>query len=496
MKTGVVKAVCTSIRKGTAKKDIGVAKLIENYGLENDAHAGSKRQVSLLSWDIVEAFKRSVGAGIKIEPGSFGENLLVAGYDFKAFPIGTRLQCGDVLLEITQKGKTCHEDCEIRRTAGTCIMPKEGVFAIVLRGGYIKTGDKMDVLTDDYWPSERFISDREDSPVESSEIEESAETGLPQRKSFAEEMDERLRESYLLKRGEELRRDDSIGIAGKSAEELEAKEEIAEIQELEEPEIITEAGFQEGAEEESGEEIVITRVEEPETSFATEEGRQIGEGSDIEIGGQQVSEGSSVEIGEQRSGENFAVKIKGQQSDEGSDVKKGEYHRPGAGRSVFRAAVITVSDRSYRGERDDMSGPKICSMLKEYGYVVSDTRLLPDEEELIYSELVRLSDTGRTDVVFTTGGTGFSERDRTPEATKRAGERDVPGISEAIRAESMKHTKRAMLSRGASVIRGRTLIINLPGSPKAVEESLGFIMKSLAHGIEILRGSASECAGK
>lgn len=120
--------------------------------------------------------------------------------------------------------------------------------------------------------------------------------------------------------------------------------------------------------------------------------------------------------------------------------------------------------------------------------------LLPDEPEQLKSQLIRLADGRQVDLILTSGGTGFSLRDRTPEATMEVADRNAPGIAEAIRYKSMEITDRAMLSRGVSVIRGRTLIVNLPGSPKAVKESLEFIMEPLGHGLGILRGSASECA--
>ncbi|MBQ1527700.1 MAG: MogA/MoaB family molybdenum cofactor biosynthesis protein [Lachnospiraceae bacterium] len=156
----------------------------------------------------------------------------------------------------------------------------------------------------------------------------------------------------------------------------------------------------------------------------------------------------------------------------------------------LKAAVITVSDRSFRGEREDKSGPVLSAILSENGYEITEELLLPDEEDRIAEELVRLCDEKGPDVIFTTGGTGFSNRDRTPEATLRVAERNAPGIAEALRAESAKYTPNAMLSRGASVIRGKTIIINLPGSPKAVREGLEFLLPRLFHGIMILRGEA------
>lgn len=286
--------------------------VITDYGLLNDAHAGSERQVSLLSYESVEAFKKRAGDGIRISPGAFGENLLVSGIDFARLPLGTRFVSGKVILELTQIGKTCHSGCEISRRTGECIMPKEGAFARVVAGGVIRNGDEIHIQTG------------------------------------------------------------------------------------------------------------------PVTAPA---------------------------------------------------------HK-------FTAAVLTASDRSYRGERDDKSGPAIKSIVEKAGYSVCESILLPDDENRIYEELIRMADDLRPDVIFTTGGTGFSVRDRMPEATMRAAERNAPGIAEAIRAYSMTITKRAMFSRAASVIRGKTLIINLPGSPKAVSECLDFLLPDLEHGILILRGEA------
>ncbi|MCR5775626.1 MAG: MOSC domain-containing protein [Lachnospiraceae bacterium] len=310
---GKIMAVCASEKKGTVKREIESGRLIEDFGLENDAHAGSERQVSLLSFERVEEFKKRTGKEIVIEPGAFGENLLVSGIDLVGLPVGTKLKVGDdILLEISQIGKVCHSGCEIARRTGECIMPKEGVFARVISGGTIRTGD-------------------------------------------------------------------------------------------------------------------LIHTESAMTS---------------------------------------------------------------AGKVRFTAAVITSSDRAYNGEREDSSGPLIKEITERSGYTVVESCLLPDEEEEIYEELVRLSDNVKPDVIFTTGGTGFSERDRMPEATMRVADRNAPGIAEAIRAYSMQITPRAMLSRAVSVIRGRTLIVNLPGSPKAVRECLDFLLPGLEHGLLILRGEA------
>ena len=161
-----------------------------------------------------------------------------------------------------------------------------------------------------------------------------------------------------------------------------------------------------------------------------------------------------------------------------------------------RAAIITLSDSGYRGEREDKSGPVIREILEKEGYEISFTELLPDERAMIAGKMQEIADSGSTDLILTTGGTGFSQRDVTPEATEEVIERRVPGIPEAMRAYSMTITKRAMLSRATAGIRGTTLIINLPGSPKAVRESLEYIIEALGHGLEILSGEATDCAAK
>ena len=306
---GTVRAVCISREKGTVKRPVEKGVFLPGFGIENDAHAGKwHRQVSLLSADSVAEFNRK-GAGVS--DGDFGENLLVEGIDLKALPVGTTLRVGDVILRVTQIGKACHSDCEIRRRTGDCIMPREGIFAEVLDGGEIRPGDR-----------------------------------------------------------------------------------------------------------------ITARMPDPE--------------------------------------------------------------RP------FLAAVITLSDRGYAGERADESGPAAARMLQDAGYEIIETILLPDEPLLLKKELMRLSDQRQVDLIITTGGTGFAPRDLTPEATKEVMDREVPGIAEAIRAESMKYTKHAMLSRGVAVIRKKTLIINLPGSPKACVQSMDVFMESIPHGLKLLRGLSEE----
>ena len=160
----------------------------------------------------------------------------------------------------------------------------------------------------------------------------------------------------------------------------------------------------------------------------------------------------------------------------------------------MRVAVITLSDSGYAGKRADLSGPAIQEMVEERGWTVVQTTLLPDRREMLERELRRLCDGGLADLILTTGGTGFSPNDVTPEATMAVVERPTSGIPEAMRYYSLQITPRAMLSRAAAGIRGRTLIVNLPGSPKAVRECLQAILPALDHGLEILKGTGGNCA--
>ena len=308
---GKIVGICTSEKRGTVKTEQKEVNLIENWGLEGDAHGGSwHRQVSLLSYEKIQNF-REKGADVAL--GAFGENLIIEGYDFRDLPVGTRFRIGDAILEMAQIGKNCHSHCEIYKRMGDCIMPREGVFAEVVKGGLVKVGDEVEQLP----------------------------------------LDE---------------------------------------------------------------------------------------------------------------------------------------NRP------FTAAVITLSDKGSRGKREDKSGPEAVRLAEEAGYIVKESLLLPDEKEALKKELKRLADQRQINVVFTTGGTGFSERDVTPEATIEVCDRMANGIAEAIRNYSMTITPRAMFSRSVSGIRGKTLIVNLPGSPKAVKEVLEFLLPHLAHGLGVLRGTSRECA--
>ena len=308
---GKLRAICISEKRGTEKTEVHEAEIKKEWGICHDAHGGNwHRQISLLSGETIDEFR---SRGADIANGAFGENLIIEGYDLRALPVGTRFRIGEVLLELTQIGKECHSHCEIYKRMGDCIMPREGVFAVVIEEGHIKKGDPVTVL-------------------------------------------------------------------------------------------------------------------------------------------------------------------------------------PAAADRPFTAAVITLSDKGAAGEREDKSGPLIVNMLEEAGYDVVEAMLLPDERGPLEYQMKRLADQRQVSLILTTGGTGFSERDITPEATKAVCDRMARGIAEAIRGYSMTITKRAMLSRAESGIRKKTLIVNLPGSPKAVKESLEFVLPELAHGLGILRGEVKECA--
>ena len=161
---------------------------------------------------------------------------------------------------------------------------------------------------------------------------------------------------------------------------------------------------------------------------------------------------------------------------------------------MFRAAVLTVSDKGFSGERADGSGVLIAEILKANGFIVERYEIVPDEKETISQVLIEMCDVGQVDLVITTGGTGFSRRDVTPEATLDVIERHVPGIPEAMRSKSLEITPKAMLSRGVAGIRKGTLIVNMPGSPKAVAEYLDILLPVLPHALSILTGQAVECA--
>ena len=332
---GTIVAVCVSEAKGTPKVNRRRGRLVAGHGLQGDVHAGDwHRQVSLLA---VESVDKMRAKGLDVGPGAFGENLTTQGLDLVRLPMGTLLAIvpaaepattpaqdsptrrdreapaqlpAGPLLELTQIGKECHTRCAIYYQIGDCVMPREGVFTRVLRGGTLAAGDAILVLT------------------------------------------------------------------------------------------------------------------------------------------------------------------------------------------AFRVAILTASDKGAQGEREDASGKIIREVVEgELGWPVVDYAVLPDEREAIAAKLAAWADQGRADLILTTGGTGFSPRDITPEATLDVAQRLAPGLAEAMRAAGALKTPRAMLSRGVAVIRGRTLIVNLPGSPKGARESLEAIRPALGHGLEIMTGRAGECGG-
>lgn len=160
---------------------------------------------------------------------------------------------------------------------------------------------------------------------------------------------------------------------------------------------------------------------------------------------------------------------------------------------MYTVAILTISDKGHAGLREDVSGATIATIVVERGYSVAHRSILPDEQALISNALIRLCNE-RISLILTTGGTGFAERDVTPEATLAVVERLCPGIPEAMRAHSLTIAKKAMLSRAVAGIRGKSLIVNLPGSPKAVRECLDCVLDAIAHGLDILTGRDGECA--
>ncbi|MFV0364630.1 MAG: molybdopterin-binding protein [Suipraeoptans sp.] len=308
---GTILGICISDQRGIQKSEVKDAYIEEGFGIRGDAHGGKwHRQISLLSFEKIEDF-RARGADVPF--GAFGENLIIEGYDLGKIPVGSRMQVGKAVIEITQIGKDCHNHCKIYEKMNDCIMPREGIFAEVITGGEIHVGDEVTLLS---------ISDKR-----------------------------------------------------------------------------------------------------------------------------------------------------------------------------FSAAVITLSDKGFRGEREDISGPTIKNLLEENGYKVIETLLLSDDRESLEKSMCRLADQRQVNLILTTGGTGFSDRDNTPEATMSVCDKMANGIAEAIRAYSMTITHRAMFSRGVSGLRNKTLIINLPGSPKAVRETLEYILPELPHGLGILKGTQDECGG-
>ena len=160
---------------------------------------------------------------------------------------------------------------------------------------------------------------------------------------------------------------------------------------------------------------------------------------------------------------------------------------------MIKVGILTISDKGSRGEREDLSGKVIEEIVKKINGEVKYYRIIPDEKEIIQEELIKAVDSLHLDLILTTGGTGLGKRDVTPEATLAIIEKEAPGISEIIRIKSFKKTNRAILSRGMAGVRKESLIINLPGSPKGVRESLEIVLDALPHGIEVLKGQVTEC---
>lgn len=160
----------------------------------------------------------------------------------------------------------------------------------------------------------------------------------------------------------------------------------------------------------------------------------------------------------------------------------------------MRAAIIIASTSGYKGEREDKSGPAVHRLLKQMGFETKFMKILPDDRVILAEVMKKLADHDLVDLIVTSGGTGFSKDDCTPEATLDILDRQIPGIPEAMRAYSMRFTKRAMLTRSVAGIRKNTIIVNLPGSPKGASECLEYILPELVHGVEILTGQAKDCA--
>ena len=300
-----VVSVNISEKKGMIKHPVEQIELKIDHGIVNDAHAGDwHRQISLL--DLSSFEKMNNTAKVELTPGIFAENITTEGIELWSLPVGTRLKIGETLLEITQIGKECHRHCQVFRQVGDCVMPREGIFAIVIEEGTIKAGQEIEIIP------------------------------------------------------------------------------------------------------------------------------------------------------------------------------------------TIRVAILTVSDKGFSNEREDLSGPAIAKALEDKA-VIAEREILPDDFEQIKARLIEYADQG-LDLVFTTGGTGLAPSDFTPEATLAVVDRLAPGIVEAIRAQSLQITPMAMLSRATAGIRGKTLIINFPGSPRAALECLEVFLPVMSHAVETLRGDAYECA--
>jgi molybdenum cofactor synthesis domain-containing protein len=306
---GKIQSLNISTKKGVQKTPVDQIELVENFGIKDDAHAGSwHRQVSLLA---LESIQRMKEAGVDVKSGDFAENITTEGIDLKSLNIGDVLSVNGIDLTISQLGKTCHQRCAIFYAAGDCVMPREGIFAVVKGGGNVKTGDEI---------------------------------------------------TYSAKKG-------------------------------------------------------------------------------------------------------------------------------------FSVIVITLSDKGSRGERIDETGPAVEKLLKEnlnISYI--RTEMMPDDQKALEDSLRYFADVQKVDLVVTNGSTGVSPRDIAPDATLNVIDKRIPGFEEAMRAESLRKTDRAMISRAVTGSRKNTMIVNVPGSPKGAVENLAVIVKTLTHCIEKLQGSPEDCA--
>jgi len=305
---GSIASINTSDIDGEKKMPVLAAVLLAGRGVKHDSPAGCARQVSLLSAESIDSASES---GLDLRPGDFGENITTYGFDLGSVRIGERIRVGsEVVLQISEIGKVCQTPCDIGERLGDCIIPCEGVFARVQRGGMISPGDSVE---------------RTDAKV---------------------------------------------------------------------------------------------------------------------------------------------------------------------------AAVLTSSDRCVSGERDDESGFLLLQLLDELGVLVADYSVLPDDESVLSEHLRFLADSCAVDMVLTTGGTGFTLRDRMPEATLAVLDSPAPGIAEAVRYEGLKHTPYACISRGISGLRGRTLIVNLPGSKRAIKQIYDLLTAVIPHTLEAIRMEIADCGTK
>lgn len=304
---GKILAICISRKKGIPKKNVKKGALKKNYGVEEDAHAGpGLRQVSLLAKESLEAMRKT---NQKLGCGGFGENLTTKDIELTSLVMKTRLKAGEAILEVTQVGKNCKKPCRIYKKLGNCILPSQGVFTKVLKGGIVSENDTIEII--------------------------------PRKKTSA--------------------------------------------------------------------------------------------------------------------------------------------------------GILITSDRSASGQRKDESGKLIIDSLRIVGIEAVRYKIIPDERRIISSTLRLWADEKMLDLIFTSGGTGLSPRDLTPEATRQILNKEAPGLSEMMRARSATKTEFAYLSRGVAGVRGRTLIINLPGSPKGVKECLNIISPVLRHAIDVMQDKVKDC---